>query len=269
MKIIYEYNDTNSSGFQTADGALTLEIFNQFDYATGAGASTDALVVASSSNFSVGDSIYVGTNAAQTIVAVPSSTTITLTTAIIWANNDAVVVKRETGQMQDDYASLFDDTNMTTSLTQPLTDSTTSNKWRFYINGDRYAVRVSNSSGTTRQIDNDIVLNPYREDSVTQSITDTSTTLTSTHPILEITTDQSRTPANTPIIANGYNNQILHIVNVGSNDLVLTDDTGASGSGLRLVATPTTLNQFDNITLMYNNTLGEWIELSSANNLPT
>jgi len=265
MKIIYEYNDTNSSGFQTADGALTLEIFNQFDYATGAGSSSTALVVASSSNFSVGDSIYVGTNAAQTIVAVPSPTTITLTTAITWPNNDAVVVKRETGQGSDDYASLFDDTNMTTPLTQPLTDSTTSNKWRFYINGDRYAVRVSNSSGTTLQIDNDIVLNPYREDSVTQSITADLTTITSTHPIVEITTDATRTIANTPAIADGYDNQMLRIRMVGSNSLVLRDQGTFANSGLRLVLTTLTLGPRDTLDIMYSTAIGDWVEQTQSN----
>lgn len=60
--------------------------------ANGSGSSATALVVDNTVAFQAGDSIIVGTNAAQAIVSVDSATGITLTSAISWADNDPVYV---------------------------------------------------------------------------------------------------------------------------------------------------------------------------------
>lgn len=81
--------------------------------ANGAGAAVTALVVDNAVHFRAGDSITVGSNTAQAIVSIVYSTnTITLTSAITWADDDEVYVSGYDVArlvLLDDEANLWND----------------------------------------------------------------------------------------------------------------------------------------------------------------
>ena len=82
------------------------------------GSSSTALVVDNSTHFRVGDSIIVGSNAANVATAINYTThTITLTSAITWHDNDPVTVsgyETARGVLLDDEVKLYDDWAPTT-----------------------------------------------------------------------------------------------------------------------------------------------------------
>ena len=272
-KTIFEYNEPDSSGFQTVDGSLSLEVFAQFTYAVGDGASTNDLTVPDSSMISVGDSIYIAKLAAQTVTGVPDSTSVTLTTAVSWSDNDAVVVKRETGQGTDDYATIYDSQLRDDDITQTSQAFTSdaANKWRFFIDGRRVAVRVADSDNATLQLDQDIVFNTDDQESAAQALTGVGNTIVSTHRIIELTSDGNYLMASVPTIAAGYANQRIRLINVDTtNTIEIQDDDTAAGTTLELTATSHVLSaNGDNIELVWNDTIGSgrWVEISSFVNL--
>ena len=134
-----------------------LEVFRTATYATAAGSSAISLPVAECGGISVGDSVYVGTNAAAVVSGVSATSgagNLTIPAAS-WSNNDAVVVKRKTGSAQDAYTTIYDDPDFVTSILLPYT-ANTDNEWMFYIKPGRHGVRYSDSSGNTLQLDSEI-----------------------------------------------------------------------------------------------------------------
>lgn len=72
----------------------------------------------------------------------------------------------------------------------------------------------------------------------------------------------------TPTIANGQDGQILVIINVDTVDTItLQDETNLAGTNLRLSAATIGLGPRDTITLTYNSSLGDWIQIAQVNNL--
>jgi hypothetical protein len=222
---------------------------------------------------SVGDTLYLAELAANTVTAVPSPTTITLTDAVSWSDNDAVVVKRETGQGTDDYATIYDSQLRDDDITQTTQAFTSdaANKWRFFIDGRRVAVRVADSDNATLQLDQDIVFNTDDQESITQALTGVGNTIVSTHRIIELTSDGDYSLTSTPTIAAGYPNQKIRLINVDTaQTITISDDDTEAGTTLELTANTLALSpKGDNVELMWNGTIdsGRWIQISSFVNL--
>lgn len=77
-----------------------------------------------------------------------------------------------------------------------------------------------------------------------------------------ITTASSVTSTAAPTIAAGYNGQRLTIVNVGSNNYVISDEGTLASSNILLSGTTATIATKGCITLVYNSTLAKWIQES-------
>ncbi len=71
--------------------------------------------------------------------------------------------------------------------------------------------------------------------------------------------------SSTPIIANGTNGQILILLNVSAQNIALRDHGILPNSNLRLGASTRTLGQRDTLTLMFNTSIGDWVEIAFTN----
>lgn len=143
-----------------ANTSPRLEVFRTATYATAAGSSSVSLAVAERGGLSTGDSIYIGTNAAVAINSVTSTGpgTVTLASALSWSNNDAVVVKAKTGASVDAYATIYDDPDFATAITQTAQAyvADAQNVWTFFAKPGRYGVRYSNSTNATLRLDAEV-----------------------------------------------------------------------------------------------------------------
>ena len=146
----------NSSGVLTAGTNPRVEFYRVNTYATAAAVTaTTVLAVAERAAFANGDSVYVGTNVSVNITAGGGNTgagTLTLDSAISWSNNDSVIRKDAGGA--DLYATVYDDPDFATSVSQPIT-ANSDNEVRLHIKPGRYGVRWSNSDGDTLDLEND------------------------------------------------------------------------------------------------------------------
>lgn len=78
--------------------------------------------------------------------------------------------------------------------------------------------------------------------------------------VVQITAASPVTSTAAPTIANGQDGQEVTIVNVGANDITLSDGGTLAGSNLRLSAATIALGQGDSLRLVYSSTLGDWIQ---------
>lgn len=83
--------------------------------------------------------------------------------------------------------------------------------------------------------------------------------------IVQISTTTAANMTATPTIANGQDGQILVIINTGTNTFTLQDQGTLASSNLRLVGTTFACATRDNITLMYNVAIGDWVEVARSN----
>lgn len=69
----------------------------------------------------------------------------------------------------------------------------------------------------------------------------------------------------TPTIADGFDSQQLIIINSGASTITIQDQGTLPGSNLRLGASTRALGTRDNIRLIYNATIGDWVEEAFVN----
>ena len=74
------------------------------------------------------------------------------------------------------------------------------------------------------------------------------------------------TLTSTPTIADGQAGQVLVVYNSGTNTVTLQRNSALAGSNLRLGAASRLLAQYATLTLMFDGTNSEWVELSFTNN---
>lgn len=101
-----------------------------------------------------------------------------------------------------------------------------------------------------------------------QSITAVGTTIGSSGRIVQITADNNYTLSQVPTIANGVGDgETLTIINVdsGTDTVTLQDQGTLANSNLRLGAASRALGPRDNITLIFNSTIGDWVEVAFTN----
>lgn len=78
---------------------------------------------------------------------------------------------------------------------------------------------------------------------------------------LNNTSGGSVTLTSTPTIADGFQGQILYLVNSSANNVVFQDESGLAGSNLRLGAATRTVKQYGTLVLWMNTTTGYWHEI--------
>jgi hypothetical protein len=101
----------------------------------------------------------------------------------------------------------------------------------------------------------------------TKTITVVGDTIPHTSPVVELnnTSGSSKTLTSAPTISDGVNGEVLEIVNVGTSDVVLSDQGTLASSNLRLAATTRTLSTRDTLTLRYSTAIGDWREIGFTN----
>lgn len=104
-------------------------------------------------------------------------------------------------------------------------------------------------------------------------VTKTITATTDTIPInasiilLNNTSGSSKTlapAASGAIMADGQNGQVVKLINVGTSDVVLTDQGTQAGSNLRTVGTAVTLTTRDSVEFTYNTTTNDWTQTAAV-----
>ena len=159
---------SNVGNVATLGTSPRIEVFRVAGRAVGAGATSAALTIAPGMFLADGDQIYVGTQDSTsddpdgnvaTVSAGGGTTSITLNGTHSWSDNDAIVVKRKTGAGSDSYADVFNDEDFQTTVVggQPIT-SDLDNEWAFYVRPGLYGRRISDSTGRTLQLDQEISL---------------------------------------------------------------------------------------------------------------
>ena len=84
---------------------------------------------------------------------------------------------------------------------------------------------------------------------------------------LNNTSGSSKTLTSAPTMANGQDGQIITLINTSANDVVIQDQGTLASSNLRLTAASITLSQRDNVTLMYNTIVGDWVQITNVVNI--
>lgn len=98
--------------------------------------------------------------------------------------------------------------------------------------------------------------------STAQNITAVGNTILANAETVQITSDASYTLTSAPTIADGQNGQIVTILNVDTADTITLQDQGTLGSSnLRLEATTVAIAPRQSIQLMYNTTVGDWVQI--------
>mgnify|MGYP001592307229 CR=1 FL=1 len=100
-----------------------------------------------------------------------------------------------------------------------------------------------------------------------QTITAAATAITITsRTIVQINADASYTLTAAPTVADGTDGQIIIIINVDTVDTITLQDQGTlASSNLRLSAATIALAPRDSIVLLYNTTVGDWVEIGQTN----
>lgn len=142
----------------------------------------------------------------------------------------------------------------------------------FYGGVDLNGTTTDSTSGNSTLAFSNIADKPgiidfgHTKDYVTQNVTAAGTNLTNVLPTLYLTADNSYTISATPSVNDGFDNQILRIVNVDTVDTITLQDQGTlPSSNLRLGAATRALGPRDNITLLYSATVGDWVEVAFTN----
>ena len=68
-----------------------------------------------------------------------------------------------------------------------------------------------------------------------------------------------------PTVADGSDGQIIRLINEGANAVTIQDQGTLANSNLRLSTATFAIGPRDNITLVYDNSIGDWIEVSRTN----
>jgi parallel beta-helix repeat protein len=120
---------------------------------------------------------------------------------------------------------------------------------------DNSTVPVS-ITGTGYLSDNDFT-------SAAQAIAAATDTITATAKIRLIAnnTAGSITLTSAPTIADGFNGQTVILTNVGAQDVVIQDQGTLASSNLRLTAATVTITPRDSVTLVYNTTNNDWVQV--------
>jgi hypothetical protein len=85
---------------------------------------------------------------------------------------------------------------------------------------------------------------------------------------LNNTSGSSKTLTSAPQIADGIQDgQVIILTNTSANDIVFSDQGTVASSNLRLVTSTITLSTRDNVTLKYDGTIGDWIQITSVVNI--
>lgn len=127
----------------------------------------------------------------------------------------------------------------------------------FLVEGTTINMGLRNASGTTFTPVNQAIT------AATQAITATAT---NTVTYKTLTANNNYTLTSAPTIADGQDGQILIITNEDTTDTITIQDQGTlASSNLRLGATTRALAPRNSIILIFNSTVGDWIELSFSN----
>lgn len=170
---VLSYPVRNSSNILTANNGVKVEFFPTYTYATAAASSTRTHTVADRAGFSDGDIFYVGTvedSSGNTLTPALSSGggntgpgTLTFNVAFSLANNDTLCVKRKTGEGSDNYLAVYDSPLRDTTISQPIPASS-DNEVRVFAAPGYAAVRWSDSSGNTLDLDHDVKIGDFELD---------------------------------------------------------------------------------------------------------
>lgn len=98
-----------------------------------------------------------------------------------------------------------------------------------------------------------------------QSITGVGVAVTPYSSVHLFTSDGNYTLTVTPTIADGFNDEEVLLINVGANTVTLQDQGSLASSNLRLTGASRALGPRDSIRLIYNSTVGDWIEIGFTN----
>jgi hypothetical protein len=101
---------------------------------------------------------------------------------------------------------------------------------------------------------------------IRQTITSVGTAiLVKSAPVVTISADASYTLTSTPTIADGYEGQVITIVNEDGVDTIFLQDQGSlANSNLRLTGTSITLGPRDSVTLRFSDTIGDWVQIGNV-----
>lgn len=104
-------------------------------------------------------------------------------------------------------------------------------------------------------------------DGITKSIGAAATTITPSANRILLTADNNYTLSSTPTISDGFwNGQTIEIMNIDTVDTITLQDQGTlPSSNLRLGAATRALAPRDNITLRYDTTIADWVEIGFVN----
>lgn len=125
--------------------------------------------------------------------------------------------------------------------------------------GTAYNLGLRNAAGTAFTATTKTIT--AAGNSISVAATDTSTYIR-----LNNTSGGSITLTSTPTITDGQSGQLLIIENISLNAVVFQRHLTLSGSNLRLGASTRTLNQFDILTLIFDPSNNEWIEIAFTDN---
>ncbi len=101
--------------------------------------------------------------------------------------------------------------------------------------------------------------------STAQNITAVGTAILADATIVQLTANASYTLTSTPTIADGQNGQEVTIINVDTADTITLQDQGTlAGSNLRLSANTIAIPPRGSITLVYNSTIGDWVQIGQT-----
>lgn len=75
------------------------------------------------------------------------------------------------------------------------------------------------------------------------------------------------TAATKPILPDSYDGHTICLINVGANNITLTDQGTMAASNLRLTATTVVLGARDSVELTYSSTVGDWVQTGNLVNV--
>lgn len=85
--------------------------------------------------------------------------------------------------------------------------------------------------------------------------------------VVEISATDTVSLITTPTIAPGQEGEEILLINMGSNDITLSDESDLTGSSLRLESATITLTPFSSVRLRYIAVLSTWIQIAPVTNI--
>ncbi len=99
----------------------------------------------------------------------------------------------------------------------------------------------------------------------TQTISAVGNQIQASSGFVKVTAASAFSLNSTPTIPDGVDGQMVTIINVGAGAITVSDQGTVALSGLRLTATTFAMATRDNITLVYDATIGDWVETRRSN----